>query len=167
MISSIDLFLSRDCAEGAGPAVDVPRPAPRFAGVSDASDVAGCGALALAGCPWLPKMLDFGDPAGNGCCPSMVLLVGAVAGGRVALLGGSVRKSPLEAAAVLGAEGPEVPVVALRPKSTDEVVEFVIFVGPAWAVAIEGKREGVETPGETVWEDMPNNGLPEDAWLPS
>lgn len=51
IISSMDLFLSRDCAGGAGPAVDVPRPAPRLAGVSDASDVAGCVELELAGCP--------------------------------------------------------------------------------------------------------------------
>lgn len=112
-------------------------------------------------------MLDFAGPVGNDCCPSTVLLVGAVVGGRVALLGGFVGKSPPEAAVVVGAEGPELPVVPFRPKSSEEVDGFVMFVVPACELAIEGKSEGAETLGELVWEDLPNNELPEVAWLPS
>lgn len=116
----------------------------------------------------MPNMLGFADPAGNGCCPSMVLLVGALAGGRVALLGGFMGKNPPEAAVVLGAEGPELPGVAFRPESMENEVDgFVVFVGPACEVEVGGKREGVGILGEAVWEDMANTEVPEDAWLPS
>lgn len=96
----------------------------------------------------------------------MVLLVGTVVGGRVALLSGFVGKSPPEAAVVLGAGGPELPEVAFKPKSTDEVDGVVTVVVPACEVAAGGKSEGVDTLGEIVWEDPPNNELPEGAWLP-
>ena len=96
----------------------------------------------------------------------MVLLVGTVAGGRVALLGGFVGKSPPEAAVVLGAEGPELPEVTFRPKSTDEVDGVAMLVLPACEVAAGGNSEGVDTLDEIGWEDPPNNELPEGAWLP-
>jgi hypothetical protein len=117
MISSIDLFLRRDCAEGAGPAVEVAKPLLAVSpGVPDAApgaavDVAPGAEEAAVEAAGLPK--SEGAAVLVVVPPGAAVDVASCAG--VALLPLLNKEKPEVAVVPLGAapdEGAEVPVVA-------------------------------------------------------
>lgn len=127
IISSIDLFFSRDCAGGTGPVVDAPRFAV-FAVLAEvlgaADDAVGCVAAADVPRPASPP--SFGAAPDNVSCPvatevTVGLFVELVLG-----LGIGLNRELPEVPAVVVAVVPELTFLAPSPAKKFEVVEAVV-----------------------------------------
>lgn len=161
IISSIDLFFSRDCAGGAGPAVD----APRFAVFAVLAEVLGAadGAVCCVAAADVPRPAS--PPPDDVVCP---LAAEVTVGSLVELvlgLGIGLNRELPEVPAVIVAVVPELTFLAPSPAKKFEVVEAVVVaavpeftflapgvvkkfeVGAAVVVAGEVESAAADTPG--------------------
>lgn len=148
IISSIDLFFSRDCAGGAGPVVD----APKFAVFAVFAEVLGA-AVGAVGCEAAPNVprpvspLSFGANPDDVACPLVAeVTVGSFAELVLGLGIGLNREIP-EVPAVVVAVAPELTFLGPSVTNKFEVAGGVVAVG-------EVESATADTPGFNAPSDL-------------